>query len=287
MKKYIFIAAASLMMMTSCKDEQKDPTVTVTRERDSLLSVIDARETTVNEFISSFNEVERNLDSVKSKQHIILLNSDKLTDLKANQKARINAEILAINELMDANTKKLKLLSRKLNRADKKNAKLEETIILLNAQLTQKYIELSELNTRLTTLNAQVAQLETTVNDLLVENFSQSQSLNAKTAESRTAYYIIGSSRDLQMWGLIDKEGGLLGVGQTSKLSNNLDKGMFTKIDYLETTSIQINRKGIKIVTTHPTGSFSLEKDGKMVNNIMINDPEKFWSASKYLVITL
>jgi len=78
----------------------------------------------------------------------------------------------------------------------------------------------------------------------------------------------------------------LLGIGQTAKVSNNLDMNMFTKIDYLQTTTIPINSKHIKIVSTHPTGSFSLDKTGKMVNSLMITDPQTFWSVSKYLVIT-
>ena len=96
----------------------------------------------------------------------------------------------------------------------------------------------------------------------------------------------MGSSSDLIKWELVDQQGGFLGIGISNKLSNNLDINMFTKIDYTQTTSIPVNSKRIKIVTTHPTGSFSLDKTGKTVNSIVISDPERFWSASKYLVIT-
>ena len=92
--------------------------------------------------------------------------------------------------------------------------------------------------------------------------------------------------KDLQKSNLIDKEGGLLGIGRTTKVSNNLDNNLFTKIDYVETTSIPVNSKSMKIITSHPTDSYSLDKTGKMINSIMISDPAKFWSESKYLVIT-
>ena len=98
---------------------------------------------------------------------------------------------------------------------------------------------------------------------------------------------IVDKSVNLQQWNLIDNQGGFLGIGQTAKLSNNLDINMFTQIDYTKVTEIPINSKGIKVVTTHPTGSFSLVKNGKIVEKLVISDPEKFWSASKYLVITL
>ena len=81
--------------------------------------------------------------------------------------------------------------------------------------------------------------------------------------------------------------GGFLGIGQTAKLSNNLDINAFTKIDYMETRTILVNGKGAKIVTTHPTGSFTVNKKGRTMESITIDDPEKFWSTSKYLVVAL
>ncbi len=285
MKNYILIAATSLMIMTACKNDPKQD-AQVIMERDSLLKVIDERELSVNEFITSFNEVEKNLNEVSRKQNIILLSSGKLSDVKGNKKERINSEIKAINDLMDANTKALKQLKSKLNSSNNKNSQLEKTVENLNNQLNLKYFELADLNEKLNILNAQVAQLQISVDTLSNQNMAQAETISNNTAELHTAYYIVGKSNDLETFQLIDKQGGLLGFGETAKLSNNLDKSMFTKIDYNDVTVIPINSKHIKIITTHPTGSFSLDKTGKMVNSIIISDPEKFWSASKYLVVS-
>lgn len=282
MKNYMFIAASALMMMTACKDPKQDEAVI--RQRDSLMAVIDERETSVNDFVSSFNDVERNLDSVTRRQNIIL-NSANRSDLKADQKARINEEIRAINELMDANTKKLKDLNRRLNRADKKNAHLQKTIETLTSQLNQKYQELADLNDKLNALNAQVAQLQTQIDTLNMQNTANVQTIAEKTNELHTAYYIVGHSKDLEKAKLIDKHGGLLGMGKTAKLSDNLDNSMFTKIDYTQTTTIPINSKSMKMVTSHPNDSYTIDKTDKTINSITITNPDRFWSASKYLVI--
>jgi len=285
MKKNIFIAAAAtiIMMTTGCKDPQQNEAVI--QQRDSLLSVINDRDASVDEFINSFNEVEMNLNEVSSKQHIILTNSGKSGDLNASQKERIAAEIKAINELMDANSKTLKQLNNKLDRSNKKNGQLSKTIEVLNEQLKQKYSELTELNEKLNALNAQVGQLMVITDILATENIAQQQTISQTTAELQTAYYIIGHSKDLQKANLIDKKGGLLGMGKTSKLSDDLDISLFTKIDYNETTVIPINSKDLKIITTHPTDSYTIDKTGKTFTNLIINDPIKFWSSSKYLVI--
>jgi myosin heavy subunit len=283
MKNYILISSASLLMMVGCKNPMADERVV--QQRDSLLSVIDERDNSVDEFINSFNEVESNLNTVASKQSIILSNS-KNGDLRASQKERINSEIQAINELMEQNSQKLKDLTKKLNRSSSKNAKLEKTIALLNEQLNQKYAELAELNEHLNVLNAQVSVLQTYVDTLSSSNMAQMQTINNKTKELHTAYYIVGTSKDLEKANLIDKEGGLLGIGKTSKLSDNLDRNMFVQIDYTETTVIPVNSKHMKMITTHPADSYTLDKTDKMVNSIKITDPDKFWSASKYLVVT-
>lgn len=189
MKNYLFIAIASLLVLASCNTEEKNDSAV--RQRDSLLTIIDERDNSVNEFIISFNDLERNLDSVSAKQHLILINSNKLGDANINQKTRINNEILAINNLMSANTKTIKQLRNKLSRSDKKNVQLENAIATLNNQLELKFIELRDLNEKLNALNAQVAQLHFSVDSLSTQNGAQVRELHA-------AYYIVGKSSDFQ-----------------------------------------------------------------------------------------
>lgn len=288
MKNLIIIAAT--LFITSCNDlklSDKDLTRANT-QKDSLLQIANANEESINQFIASFNEIERNLDSVAAKQQVINANTQKGSrDIKLDQKSRINDQIASINALMDQNIEKIKDLKRKLKNSSRKNAHLEETIITLNNQLTQKSTELSILNDRLTALDLQVAQLQTTVDTLNGQNFAKSETIKQNIADLHTAYYVIGETKDLQEAQVIDRKGGLLGIGKTSKLSDNFDKNKFTKIDYTQTGSIPVNDRA-KIITTHPADSYTLDmdaKDKKMVKNILITNPEKFWSASKYLVI--
>jgi hypothetical protein len=44
----------------------------------------------------------------------------------------------------------------------------------------------------------------------------------------------------------------------------------------------------MKIITSHPSDSYTLDKDASdkdKVTNIVITNSEKFWSTSKYLVV--
>lgn len=283
MKTHLFIAAAAIMV-SSCNQAELDKS---SHDKDSLQSVVNERDISLNDFIASFNEVESNLDSIAVRQHIILSHTDKNTELKKDQKARINSEIQAINELMEQNRKKLADLNHKLKNSGNKNAELMKTIATINNQLAHKDQELAELNTKLLELNAQVATLNTSVDTLNKRNQAQSQTIDERTMALHTAYYVMGKSGELKDAKIIDRQGGLLGIGRTSKLNSDFDNSKFTRIDYTQTSSIAVN-SDMKIITSHPTGTFMLEKDAKdkdIVKNIVITDPEKFWSTSKYLVI--
>jgi hypothetical protein len=290
MKNYILIASAAFMA-SACNQAELDK---ASREKDSLLAVnasllstVNQRDSSLNDFIVSFNDVERNLDTVAQRQHIISVTSGKPGELKASQKERINSEILAINSLMDENRKKLAELTRKQKNSAHKNVELEKMIFTINNQLVLKEMELTELNVRLKNLNAEVAELKICMDSLIASSNTQLQTIAANTVALHTAYYVVGKSKDLQDANLIDRKGGLLGMGKTSKLSPDVDNAKFIRIDYTQTTSISIN-SAIKIITSHPTDSYELDLDTKvknLVKTIVITNPEKFWSASKYLVV--
>jgi hypothetical protein len=290
--KHVICLAAALLLLTSCNREELERSK---QQRDSLMSIVnerngalDEREKSINDFISSFNEVERNLDSVAARQQVLYLHADKARgDVKASQKDRINAQINAINNLMEENRNTITDLKRKLKGSSKLNQKLKETIATLQAQLAQKDSELAALNEKLAALNVQVAQLQTSVDTLTAQNSRRGKTIEENTATMHTAYYVIGKTKDLQEKGLIDRKGGLLGMGKTSKLSSNFDNSKFTKIDYTQTMSIPVNCSGVKIITSHPTDSYKMETGEKkdQVKNLVVINPDKFWSASKYLVV--
>lgn len=291
MKNYLLVAIASLLMW-ACNLNEKDKLRTeldkAKSDIDSLMTIADERESTVNEFITSFNEVESNLDSVALRQNIILLNANKKGELVLDQKERINSQVKAINDLMETNRKTIAELNKKLRTSTARNSKFEKTVLLLNEKLAQKELELMNLNERLNALNTQVAQLQLSVDTLNVQHLAQSKNISEKTAELHTAYYLVGKSKELQVSKIIDREGGLLGIGKTSTLSKDFDKSKFTRIDYTKVETISINGDGIKIITSHPSDSYTLEedsKDKKTVKNLTITNPEKFWSTSKYLVV--
>ncbi len=275
MKNY-FITAAVILLLAACTNQSEVDRAN--HQRDSLMAIVNQRDSSLNDFVTSFNEVERNLDSVAVKQNMLTMTASNAGELQPNAKDHINAQISAINNLMDENRKKLASLSSKLKSSNKKNSQLLNIIKTLNEQLAAKDKELAALNEKLESLTGQVGQLQTSVDTL-------SRTVTSQTTALHTAYYVIGKSKDLQEAKIIDRTGGVLGIGRTSRLSSHFDNSKFTRVDYTQMGAIPVDSKNAKIITIHPSDSYSLDKDRNLIKSILITDPQKFWSASRYLVV--
>ena len=94
-------------------------------------------------------------------------------------------------------------------------------------------------------------------------------------------YYAIGTAKDL-------KDVGLLSSGFHKKKVNyeNFNQDIFQKVNIRNTTQLIIPSKIIKILTTIPSESYTLSRDGNSTV-LTINDVDRFWSLSKYLVIQI
>jgi hypothetical protein len=68
-------------------------------------------------------------------------------------------------------------------------------------------------------------------------------------------------------------------------MGGNFNKSVFTAVDRRELSSIPTAAKKVKIMSSHPKDSYTLDvKEDKTVT-IAIKNADKFWSVSKYLVV--
>ena len=111
------------------------------------------------------------------------------------------------------------------------------------------------------------------------------QKLEQQEREKRRVRYLVGNRAELDRSKAIKKAGGVLGVGSTLKLSDKLDDSFFQAGDYVVMKEISLgNTKKVNLITTHPKGTYLIvETPGEKF--LKVTNPEKFWSASKYLVV--
>ena len=149
----------------------------------------------------------------------------------------------------------------------------------LQNSINLKDEEIADLKTRMEGLNIELSNLTTNYQEVETEN-------QVKTNEINTAYYAIGTSKELKEKNVISKEGGFIGIGKTTKVKSDFNKEYFTKVNIEQTASINIGSRKAKIITTHPSSSYKIIGE-KPVEKIEITNAKEFWSASKYLVIII
>ena len=259
------------------------------KENDSLRNMLQQSDFTLQQYLAAFNEIQENLNEIKQKENIINLSTTGVEgELSENVKEQINEDIQTIYKLMLENKNKLEKLKRQLAASRNKNKQLLKTIQLYEQQLQLKDQEinklrkkLEEMNINIQQLNEQVVQLQENLDTLKHIQQQQAQTIEQQDIALHTAYYVVGTKRELMDHHVVDRKGLL------SKLdiTGDFDKNYFTRIDIRETTRIPVMAKKIQIMTKHPSDSYELERSEGQVTYLVIKEPDRFWETSKFLVI--
>lgn len=245
------------------------------KEKDSLLN---NKEAAMTEFISSFNEIQENLNQIKAKEKIISTSS-KDVEFKKSNKDQINSDIQMIYDLLSKNKQKVAGLSKKLKSSNLKIENLELAVTNLTNQLAEKESEIADLKSKLEGLNVDFANLKTKYSEEKVGSELKTEKLN-------TAYYIVGTIKELRDKGVITKEGGFIGIGKVVELNTTICLNCFTRIDISQIKSIPVTGRKVSLVTSHPDNSYKFIEGASSVIKLDILNSEEFWSISKYLIIT-
>jgi peptidoglycan hydrolase CwlO-like protein len=284
MKKSItLLAIASTIFFSSCNTHEEE-LKQMQAKQDSLMQVLSERDSIVDEFFNAFSDIQDNLNAIKAKENIINVNAQNAEN-SPEIKDQINQDIQSIYNLLQENKEKLKKLEKRLRGAGLKIKALKKTIATLEKQIMEKDAEINELKSKLEAMNIQINTLESNVDSLSVENAKKEETINEQDTELHTAYYVMGNKKELLENGVITKTGGFVGLGRIAKLREDFNKDYFTTIDIRDVKEITIMAKKAKLVTTHPAGSYEFVNNENGVEKLVIKDPDKFWSVSKYLVI--
>lgn len=281
-KYYLFIVVSLVVLATGCNQKE---IARLQAQRDSLMAVTGSKDASLVEFVNAFNEIQANLDTIKQKE-MIIDNRAKGGEVQANQKEQIQSDINYIYSLLQKNRELVSKLTDKLKKSEHKSAELLKMIDNLNNIIVEKDAQIEQLTAELNKLNIQVNDLTGQVGNLTTENAQKQAEIEAKTTQLNTAYYIIGTVKELKEKNIITKEGGFVGIGRSKDISDEVDLSYFTKVDITKLNTIPIMKKKVEIISKHPAGSYRIEGENS-ADSLVILDATQFWSMSKVLVISV
>jgi myosin heavy subunit len=260
----------------------------VSAEKDSLLNEVLANA----EMVSSINS---ELGKVKD------LGANPVTKGEAGTTANDQRQVV-LGKIRDAITR-LQTSEDNLEKAKQRLAALDKKDSRLTAQITKYQQTIEEMKTQmeqqqtqyLATIDSQKVQIATLNSNLDTVTAQKTQVETEKQAlvdTMNTVYYAIGTSKALKDEGVAVQEGSkfLFFGGTRLEPARDPNVSAFTVIHRINDTVIALpdSTKSYKIISRQNASYLSNEvRDGNKVKGdaLHIANPEKFWGASKFLVV--
>ena len=278
--KNILMMVMCLMALASCKQEKVTPALPQNSQVDSLSRIIEQKDNEINDMMELFNEVEEGFRLISEAENRVNLVKN---GEGADKAQRIRENIQFIQQRLSQNRELIAKLRQQLRESSIKGDQLKRTLDNLVKQLEEKDGQLRDLRAQLDAKDIHIAELDQTISDLHqdVDNLKgesqqKSNTINTQDKQLHTAWFVFGTKKEL-------KEQGILDGGKV--LQGNFNKNYFTKIDIRVEKEIKLYSKSAKLLTMHPSSSYTLARDSKNQYVLRINNPQIFWSTSKYLVI--
>lgn len=279
MKKLLAFALC-LLCLTACDNGKKNALAEHNEKTDSLNRVIAQKDNEINDMLSTLNEIQEGFRQISAAENRVTIAKD---GESTNRTAQIREDMKFIAQTMKHNRELIAKLQRKARQGSIAAEQLKATIENLTAELEEKTqqievlrAELSQKNVRITELDNTVTNLNEDVAELRTETQEKANTISSQDRQIHTAWYVFGTKKELA-------ENRILEKGKV--LQSNFNRNYFTKIDIRVEKEIKLYSKSAKILTSHPSSSYKLERDASKQYVLRITNPEVFWSTSKYLVI--
>ena len=277
MKKILFLLVG-VALLSSCGEMQRNKNLKA--ENDSLNVALAERDAELEGIMEAFNEVQEGFRLINEAENRVDLQSGSVEGASAAQKIR--EDIRFITEKLQSNRDRIAELEKQLDNSKYASAQLKEELAAKTQQIETLQTELASKNIRIAELDDAVAGLSQHVSDLVAENKAKDAMVASQDKALNTAWFVFGTSSELKDQKIITKK-----FLQKTKVleDDDFNKNYFTQIDIRTDKEIKLYSKEAKLLTAHPEGTYELKKDDKGQLTLVITNPNKFWSVSRYLVI--
>jgi chromosome segregation ATPase len=279
MKKVLYLLCCTCLAGCSQKtDNTKD--LALAHQRDSLESIIQQKDNEINDIMGTMNDIEAGFRAInEAEQRVSVARQVEGT----SSSERIRENMRYIQQAMQQNRELINKLRNQVRQGNVHSEQLRRTVDNLARQMEEKDTQIRHLQAELQAKDVQIGELTEQVNDLSnnvstlrEETTQKSQTISTQDKQLNTAWFVYGTKSEL-------KEQKILQDGKV--LQSNFNREYFTKIDIRVDKEIRLYSRSAKLLTSHPASSYTLEQDAQKQYVLRIQNPQLFWSTSKYLVV--
>lgn len=271
MKKIIPILIIALAF-AACNNGAKQSNLQ--DSNDSLRTALSQKDAEMQELIAAITTIEEGFKKINEMQGRIAVGGPG-SEISYNETLASN--IAYITETLARNKAEIERLKQELAGKNRAAKEIRALVGNLEKELGQKGQELAALQKLLAEKDIHIGELDNIINELMQENTGQQLQLIEQEQELNRVWYAIGTKSEL-------KEQNILKSGDVMRESD-VNLKYFTTADKRELTTIDTQAKRAKLLTSHPDGSYTLERNANKKYVLTITAPDAFWSVSRYLVI--
>ena len=279
-KLLVFGLGLFAIAFTACKQNKAQSDIAGMTQNDSLQNIISQKDSEINDMMGIMNEIQEGFQKINEAENRVSIVKD---GEGANKAQQIRENIQFIAKTMKKNRELIAKLQDQLGKSSLKGTQLKATIDNLLKQLDEKDQQLQQMRAELDAKDIHISELDETINNLntnvsnlTTESTQKSQTISAQDKQLHTAWYVFGTKKEL-------KDQRIIQDGKV--LQANFNKSYFTKIDIRNTKEVKLYSKSARLLTMHPSSSYTLTRDASKQYVLTITNPDLFWSTSKYLVI--
>jgi uncharacterized coiled-coil protein SlyX len=280
------VIAVAIVSISSCQKYKRE-IESLNNSKDSIQSVVSQRDASILEYVGSMNEINDKLDSIKQVQKLVKVELTSNSELEQSQKDKILNDLALLNNLIEQNKKAIASLQSKLKKSDMRVAELEKMLENLNSQIEEKDVEIAGLSAQLEKMKIDISSLNEKIGELNAESQNKSVTIEQQKNEMNTAYYCFGTKDELIANNIVEKTGGVIGLGKTLRMKKDFNKEYFMKVDIRKFNEVVLGAKKAEFVSTHTEGSYHFVGEEKNIEKLVIDNATDFWSASRYMVIVV
>jgi len=290
MRKFILLAV--IFGIAGCHQQKKE-IARLSTVQDSLSVATAEKDSAILDFLMAFNEIQENLDSIKKLEKIVTVAGNQQGELRGSRKQQIVEDLALLNQLIQKNKELNASLQKKLGSANSRIGQLqgmvaefERMVSLLNSQVEQKDAEIAQLSRDIGRLNTDISQLAGEVISVRQDVQDKAQIIEQQTEAINKIFYALGSVKELTDNQVLEKSGGVIGIGRTLRIRKDFNREYFTSADMRGLAYIPLHAKKARIISVHPMGSYRIS-GSKSADTLYIEDSQEFWKASKYLLLVV
>ena len=232
----------------------------------------------VNQYALYIEKIKENINEI-NKQESIINNAKNNPDFITLDTTDVINAIKVLSMKLQENESMITELNYAVKLEKNKNSLFASSVTQLSEQIAKSNREIYFLKEELNSINA---SFESVFNKYTLQNIK----INDLNKKLNQVAFAIGTKTELLNNGVLTKSGGLIGIVKSRKLNNNLNTDYFTYTSRLEFRKLILGFKSVKLITSHPTGSFKLHNSSKeKIDSLEILDNDVFWRNSKFLVV--